>query len=55
MRRLRILVGVAILIVSAALLVWGLMPARREVRTQPVPPVELQLPTPISFHLQLFS
>jgi hypothetical protein len=49
MRRLRILLGLAILITSLALLVWGLLPARREVRTQPIPPAELQLPTPASF------
>lgn len=55
MRRIRVVVGIAILIVSIALLVWGLLPARREVRTQPIPPVELQLPTPVSFHAQLFS
>ena len=54
MRRIRIVVGIAILIVSIALLVWGLLPARREVRTQPIPPAELQLPTPVSFHVQLF-
>ena len=55
MRRIRIVVGIAILIVSLALLVWGLLPARREVRTQPIPPAELQLPTPASFYSQLFS
>ena len=53
MRRIRIVVGIAILIVSIALLVWGLLPARREVRTQPIPPAELQLPTPVSFDSQL--
>lgn len=49
MRRLRILLGLAILIISLALLVWGVLPARHEVRTQPIPPAELQLPTPASF------
>lgn len=50
MRRLRILIGLVILISSLALLVWGVLPARREVRTQPIPPAELQLPTPAAFN-----
>jgi hypothetical protein len=45
-------VGIAILVLSLGLLVWGLLPARREIRTQPISPTELQLPTPVSF---LFS
>lgn len=52
MRRFRIIVGIAILILSIGLLVWGFLPARREVRTQPISPTELQLPTPASFHIQ---
>ena len=55
MRRMRILLGVIIVIVSVALLVWGLLPARREVRTQPISPAELQLPTPASLHIQSFA
>ena len=51
-RRLRITVGIAILILSIALLVWGIMPARRETRIQPISPTELQLPTPASFQIQ---
>jgi hypothetical protein len=49
MRRVRIVLGMIILILSIALLVWGFLPARREVRTQPISPTELQLPTPVSF------
>ena len=49
MRRLRIVLGIIILIVSLSLLIWGLSPLRREVRTQPISPTDLQLPTPISF------
>jgi hypothetical protein len=45
-RSLRIVLGVIILLVSIALLLWGLLPARREIRTQPISPTELQLPTP---------
>ena len=52
MRRVRILVGIAILIISMALLIWGLLPSRREVRTQPISPTELQLPSPSSFLLE---
>jgi len=47
-RRLRILVGVIILTVSIALLIWGFRPLGREIRTQPIAPSELQLPTPSS-------
>ena len=49
MRRLRIVLGIIILILSLSLLIWGLLPMRREVRTQPISPTDLQLPTPISF------
>jgi hypothetical protein len=48
-RRARILLGVIILAISISLLIWGFWPARRETRLQPIPPVELQLPTPASF------
>lgn len=51
-RRLRIILGLLILLVSLSLLIWGLLPARRETRIQPIPPAELQLPTPESFHFQ---
>lgn len=49
MRPLRIALGIVVLILSLALLVWGLLPLRREVRIQPISPTDLQLPTPISF------
>ncbi|MGB8981100.1 MAG: hypothetical protein WCC12_04430 [Anaerolineales bacterium] len=51
-RSVRIVLGVTILVLSCALLIWGLLPARREVRSQPIPPAELQLPTPSSFLVQ---
>jgi hypothetical protein len=51
-KRVRVIVGIAILIVSIALLVWGVMPARRETRIQPISPAELQLPTPTSLDLE---
>jgi hypothetical protein len=48
MKRVRIIVGMIILILSIVLLVWGFLPARHEIRSQPISPTELQLPTPIS-------
>ncbi|HJS18956.1 MAG TPA: hypothetical protein VJ785_09405 [Anaerolineales bacterium] len=48
-RRMRILLGLLILAVSLSILLWGLWPARRETRVQPIPPADLQLPTPASF------
>ncbi len=49
MRQIRIIIGVILLILSLALLLWGFLPSRREIRTQPISPTELQLPTPASF------
>jgi hypothetical protein len=53
MRRVRIVLGITILILSVALLVWGFLPARRETRRQPISPIDLQLPTPASFDTQM--
>jgi hypothetical protein len=50
MRQVRVTLGLMIVIISVALLIWGVLPARHEVRTQPISPTELQLPTPASFH-----
>jgi len=47
-KRFRVVLGIGILIISITLLVWGLSPPRREIRTQPISPAELQLPTPES-------
>jgi hypothetical protein len=49
MRRIRIVLGIIILTVSLALLVWGFLPLEHEIRTQPLDASELQLPTPITF------
>jgi hypothetical protein len=49
MRRIRIIIGLILLILSLALLLWGFLPSRRETRIQPISPTELQLPTPASF------
>jgi hypothetical protein len=47
-RKLRILIGILILALSLALLIWGFMPLERVTRTQPISPLDLQLPTPSS-------
>lgn len=47
-QRLRIILGILILALSIALLVWGFMPLDRITRTQPISPSDLQLPTPTS-------
>jgi hypothetical protein len=54
-RRVRIILGILILVISLSLLVWGFLPARRETRIQPIPPAELQLPTPASFRFDTAS
>jgi hypothetical protein len=53
MRRVRIILGIVILSVSIALLIWAYKPLDREVLTQPLDSSEMQLPTPISFLPQL--
>ena len=47
-RRVRIILGVTLLAVSIALLVWSFRPLDREVLTQPISPSDMQLPTPTS-------
>lgn len=47
-RRIRMILGIVILSVSIALLVWAYKPPERETRTQPLDSSEMQLPTPIS-------
>ena len=53
MRRVRILLGVIILILSIVLLIWGFWPARHEIRSQPISPTDLQLPTPATFRFDM--
>jgi hypothetical protein len=48
-RRIRILLGVILLVISISLLIWSFAPTRKEIRVQPIAPSELQLPTPSSF------
>jgi hypothetical protein len=54
MRKIRVVLGLMIVILSLALLIWGFWPSRHEVRTQPISPTDLQLPTPASMYLPPF-
>lgn len=54
-RRVRIVLGVLILIISISLLIWGLAPARRETRIQNISPSEMELPTPTSLRFDTAS
>lgn len=47
-RRYRRLLGLLILLLSVAMLLWGLWPVGYESLSIPVPPESLQLPTPTS-------
>lgn len=49
MRKLRVAVGLALLVISLALLAWGLWPAAYQHHTLTIPPAEMTLPTPSSF------
>jgi hypothetical protein len=51
-RKTRILLGLLILALSLSLLIWGFLPTRRESRTLPISPSDLQLPTPSSLLIQ---
>jgi len=50
-KKIRILLAVVILVISCALLVWGLWPMLVETRVVPVDPSQMQLPTPVSFYI----
>ena len=47
-RRIRVILGILMLAISIALLVWAYKPLDRITTTQPISPSDLQLPTPIS-------
>jgi len=47
--RLRRLLGLLILLISLALLIWGMWPFGKAVQTLPVLPSDMQLPTPGGF------
>lgn len=48
-RRLRIALGIILLILSCSLLVWGFWPALQERHVLPINPSQMTLPTPSSF------
>jgi len=50
-RRFRRLLGLLILLLSVAMLLWGLWPVGYESLSIPVPPESLQLPTPTTLLL----
>ncbi len=45
----RITLAVVALAISISLLMWGLLPGRRQVRRQFIQPAQMQLPTPAAF------
>ena len=53
--RLRRIIGIFILLLSLGILLWGLWPFNDAVRTVPVRPGDLQLPTPASLLPLLFG
>ncbi|NCP16255.1 hypothetical protein GW866_04325 [bacterium] len=48
-RKIRLILALIVLAASLALLIWGFWPLLRESQVLPIPPNELQLPTPIGF------
>jgi len=50
-KRIRVVLGILILAVSIALLIWAYRPLGRETLTNPISPSDLQLPTPITLHI----
>jgi len=50
-KRIRVILGVLILAVSIALLIWAYRPLGRETLINPISPSDLQLPTPITLHI----
>jgi hypothetical protein len=45
--RLRRILGILILLISLALLCWGIWPLEELSRSVPIAPTEMQLPTPV--------
>ena len=43
--RLRLVLALALAVLSIGLLVWGLLPSLRNERVVPIPPADLVLPT----------
>ena len=47
----RRLLGILILLLSLAILAWGLWPLGEVVRQVPISPIDMQLPTPVGWML----
>lgn len=43
---LRLILAGILLVISAGLLIWGLLPTRYESRVLPIPPADMQILTP---------
>ncbi len=51
MRRVRLVLGIVILVISLGILIWSVFPFDHVTRVLPIPPSELQLPTPEAMFL----
>jgi len=51
-RKIRIVLGILILLISIGLLIWAYAPLRHETRIQNISPSEMQLPSPSSLLLE---
>jgi len=48
-KKLRLILAVLVLLISLSLLIWASLPLLSESRVVPIPPGDLQLPTPSAF------
>ena len=49
MKKIRIALAILLLLISLSLLIWAFLPTLVENRVLPIPPADLQLPTPSAF------
>ena len=49
MKKIRIALAILLLLISLSLLIWAFLPTLVESRVLPIPPADLQLPTPSAF------
>lgn len=54
-KRTRFILALILVILSCALLLWGLLPDRRDTLIQPIDPDQMQLPSPTSLLPGLYS
>jgi hypothetical protein len=52
-RQLRRIIFILLLVVSLALVLWGFWPGETMIKTLPVSPFDMQIPTPTSWWLAL--